>query len=85
MNPSEGVCAHVLVQVSGTVRRVERPGLAAGQVDLNRYRRGTVFDAGVAVAVDGVVAAPAFNRDCPLAEPARATQPSLPMISNGYH
>ena len=24
-------------------------------------------------------------RDCPLAETAGATQPSLPMISNGYH
>ena len=26
-----------------------------------------------------------FNRDCPLAESAGATQPSWPMISNGYH
>ena len=25
------------------------------------------------------------NRDCPLAQSAGATQPSLPMISNGYH
>ena len=27
----------------------------------------------------------AINRDCPLAESAGATQPSWPMISNGYH